>query len=1526
MKKKIIFICFLSVFVIGVTACGIYFGTKHRHTLEPIPDIEFTCLEDGSHGGTRCKTCGEILTKPEIIKAHHLIIDVDKEEPLCDVAGHESGKKCSVCGEIISGLEIIEALGHDLVHYDELAPTCTEDGHNAYDACTRCSYTTYEKVDMLGHDLVHHDGLSPTCTEDGHNAYDTCTRCSYTSFELLEKLGHNEVYTEENVIPATCLLDGSYEYVCTCKRCELELSRETVVIDKLGHDLLHHDYLDPTCTEDGHYEYDECTRCDYTTIVKIDMLGHNYVEDVCLQCGNIYGTKAYLEMTEVSGNYTINGCRDMNEIRIFTIPSYVVEINDYGLSNCINLSTLVIPNTVTRIGEGALSGCFSLSDISIPFTGEKRISVNSLNQYPLGYIFGETSYINSLAVTQNFYDTSLSSLSSAVFYLPADLDYVRITDCSYVPTGALWNCNMLLFVEIGNKTQTIADKALYGCGGLTNLVIPFVGNTRVSLNSVNVNPLGYIFGTKSYTGGVSTTQSYTSSGTTNTKSYYIPSSLVYVSITDPGVIPYGAFQNCTYLKNIELSDKTTDIGGRAFYNCSGINSIDIPNSVLSIGSSAFYKCIGFEELTIPSSVKTIGNSAFSGCSNLTSITLPLVGNSSTAENIFTNYFGDSTGVPDKLEMVTILSGTTSICDNSFKNCAMIKRIKLPNTLEVIGSSAFYGCSSLFDICIPNSVTTIGSSAFRKCVEMTDIYIPESVTSIGKYCFAGCTAIESLTLPIVGGDASINNLFIYSSSDTIPTTLKKIEILSGCTEIGDNAFESVITRSDLRVIIPQTISRIGDYAFSKCTSLVSFDTPFDTEEIGSYAFNGCTNLSTINFHDNLLTIGSYAFKNCSSLSSISLEDNVNEIGSNAFVNCSSLASVYLNYGLNLIGSYAFQNCTKLTSLAIPSTVTSIDNYILSGCTSLQSIALPLVDVNGASVSSFSYYFGSGIDSDDMPLLTDINILDGITIINSKAFGYWSKIEYITLPSTLESIGTSAFVGCHALQEIEIPNGVISIGKSAFSGCDSLKRITIPSSVTSIGAIVFDGCTSLINVYIPTSVTSIGVGIFRGCTSLQSFTLPFIGGDLTIEDLFIYSYSDSVPTSIKKIEILSSCTEIGDNAFERIIKRSDLEVIIPDTITRIGNYAFSKCTSLDFFKVPANVKEIGNYAFSGCTSLESLDLNEGLTTIGKYAFYDCNLLTSINIPSSVTSIGSCILYGCTSLANIRLPLVNASGEAVSAFSYYFNSQIASLTEVYIRDGITVINDSTFNGWKNIEYLSLPNTLESIGTESFFNCKALTEIEIPDNVTMIGESAFSGCSSLGKITLSSNLSSIGKSAFYNCSALTSITLPSSLTTLGEKAFQNCSLIKTVTIPSQVLTVGSYAFSGCTSLESVTMLEGITTIDSYAFNGCTALKTVDFADTITSIGSNAFASSGVTSINLPSELTYLGSDAFYSCKSLTYVRMHNKIETIGAQAFRNCSNLTAFYYTGTVNEWNLITKGSNWKTNTGITEIYCSDDTITL
>ncbi|MBR1747200.1 MAG: hypothetical protein IJ735_03180, partial [Clostridia bacterium] len=138
-------------------------------------------------------------------------------------------KRTCACGE--EETEEIDALGHDIVHHDGQAATCTEIGWAAYDACSRCDYTTYEEIEALGHDLIHHDGQAATCTEDGWEEYDTCTRCDYTTYQK---------------------------------------------INKLGHDIVHHAGQAATCTEDGWEEYDTCTRCDYTTYQKIDKLGHNY--------------------------------------------------------------------------------------------------------------------------------------------------------------------------------------------------------------------------------------------------------------------------------------------------------------------------------------------------------------------------------------------------------------------------------------------------------------------------------------------------------------------------------------------------------------------------------------------------------------------------------------------------------------------------------------------------------------------------------------------------------------------------------------------------------------------------------------------------------------------------------------------------------------------------------------------------------------------------------------------------------------------------------------------------------------------------------------------------------------------------------------------------------------------------------------------------------------------------------------------------------------------------------------------------
>lgn len=179
-------------------------------------------------------------------------------------------------------------LGHDLVHHEAKAATCTGIGWNEYDTCSRCSYTTYEEIPALGHELEHHAAKDPTCTEVGWSAYDTCTRCGYTTYNEIKALGHDKVHHEAKA--ATCLEIGWDEYD-TCTRCEYTTYEK---IPALGHDLVHHEANEPSCTDVGWDAYDMCTRCDYTTYKVIEVLGHDwksckrvddeYHEGVCSRC------------------------------------------------------------------------------------------------------------------------------------------------------------------------------------------------------------------------------------------------------------------------------------------------------------------------------------------------------------------------------------------------------------------------------------------------------------------------------------------------------------------------------------------------------------------------------------------------------------------------------------------------------------------------------------------------------------------------------------------------------------------------------------------------------------------------------------------------------------------------------------------------------------------------------------------------------------------------------------------------------------------------------------------------------------------------------------------------------------------------------------------------------------------------------------------------------------------------------------------------------------------------------------------
>ena len=390
-----------------------------------------------------------------------------------------------------------------------------------------------------------------------------------------------------------------------------------------------------------------------------------------------------------------------------------------------------------------------------------------------------------------------------------------------------------------------------------------------------------------------------------------------------------------------------------------------------------------------------------------------------------------------------------------------------------------------------------------------------------------------------------------------------------------------TCTDTDIVIPDTyeglpVTSIGSQAFSECDSLTSVVIPDSVTSIGYEAFNYCTSLTSVVIPDSVTSIGDHAFQSCDSLTSIEIGDSVTSIGDRAFYDCNSLTSVVIPDSLTSIGNYAFYNCYSLTSVVIPDSVTSIGDGAFSDCDSLTNVVIP----------------------------------DSVKSIGDAAFDGCDSLTSVVIPDSVTSIGDDAFSWCYSLTSVVIPDSVTSIGNDAFLGCDSLTSIVIPDSVTSIGEGAFESCTSLTSVVIPDSVTSIGDDAFSYCFSLTSIEVDeknerycSIDGNL---------YNKDATTLI-----------------QYAIGKTDTSFTIPDSVTSIGNSAFSWCSSLTSINIPDSVTSIGDYAFYNCSKLTSIVIPDSVTSIGNRAFYYCRSLTSVVIPDSVTSIGDHAFYSCNSL---------------------------------------------------------------------------------------------------------------------------------------------------------------------------------------------------------------------------------------------------------------------------------------------------------
>ena len=598
---------------------------------------------------------------------------------------------------------------------------------------------------------------------------------------------------------------------------------------------------------------------------------------------------------------------------------------------------------------------------------------------------------------------------------------------THIGDYAFNECSSIVSVNIPGTVTSIGDDAFCGCRALTSLVIPD------SVTSVPYSLCWGCYSLKSVTIG---------SSVTNIRDYAFRECYSLTSVVIPDSVTYigdNAFRDCISLMSVTLGSSLNQIYWGAFDGCYSLASVNIPASVTEIAQYAFYDCSSLKSVTIPDSVETIETDAFDGCLSLESIT---VGASNA------NYSSEG-GVlfnKDKTHLILYPAGKA---DDSYT---------IPGSVKYVDYDAFAKCTALTSVTIPDSVEKIDSYAFFRCTGLKSVTIPDSVTSIGEQAFDVCDSLASIT---VGASNTA-----YSSENGVLFNHDKTTLI-----------QYPAAKTDSTYAVPGTVTKILDFAFDGCRSLVSITIPGSVTSLGSYwVFDRCVSLTSITVDTSNTSYtsenGVLFSKDMSQLiryppakadASFELPDPVTDVFEGAFYDCNLLASitvgssnteyssedgVLFNYdktmlirypaakagasyampdSVDFIDDYSFSGNKNITSVSIPSAVWNVGDHAFSGCSSLASITV--------SKDNGSYSSDSGCLFDKL----------GKRLILCP-----EGIETITIGDKVAAIEKEAFAGS-GLKEVTFADGTnVVVTYGAFDNCSALTKIVIGETANPVFA--------------------------------------------------------------------------------------------------------------------------------------------------------------------------------------------------------------------------------------------------------------------------------------------------------------------------------------------------------------------------------------------------------------------------------------------------------------------------------------------
>jgi len=906
------------------------------------------------------------------------------------------------------------------------------------------------------------------------------------------------------------------------------------------------------------------------------------------------------------------------------------------------------------------------------------------------------------------------------------------------------------------------------------------------------------------------------------------------------------------------------------------------------------------------------------------------------------YFGKDKilNLPEKLEGIDSYSlGSSCFADNSY-----IEEVTFPSFITEISDYAFYGCSNLKEVVIPDQITKISYYAFYNCKNLEVVKLGKNLETIESQAFSSCN-----NLYVVYNDSNLELTLGNTNNGYVSYYAKAIIKKNEENPIKENGdFKYIISDNDVTIIqylgndkdivIPTFENKniiLDDYLFSENENIETVKLNDKVTTIGVRTFDGCTNLKKIDTL-NVTTVGNYAFNGCTSLEE-AIFTNVEDIPAYVCSSCYSLKNVKIPKAKS-IGSASFSDCYSLNQIILPESLESIyssgyyDSYkSFYNCCNLVEIInkSQLTITKGSSNNGLVASNAVSVitNESDSKLKVENNLIYINDNDNKILVGIDDKnAKKIIIPSTVTRINKYALYNTK-VEELELHtfDNYLSyyFGNYSYyySDCvpETLKKIVIGDEITSIPDHAFYSCRNIEQIVLNKNITNFGSYSFNGAGikevyydgTVNSWANIFIDGlnSNPLQDgaLIYFKDNDEYKLLSGKFELSSELTRINDYQFMGF---SFNELVIPKSVTEIGEKAFYNCKELEKVELSKGLNTIGEYAFAN-SGVQNINLVSTISYIDQYAFSN-SMLTNITIPASIGYISPYTFEKCRHLQNVIIE------EGIYEICEGAFSGCSLLFSVTFPKSLNTLGYDAFSGCENLDAALLKETsVLNIPDYAFCNCKNLRLISFNENLESIASTSFEGCDNLdckvyrnalyfgtdtnpyrwlvkartktiAECKVHPDCEKIFAGAFSSCNNLRRLVIPSSCTEF-EHCLDGVKTIESIELPYSFSdTFGNYLFRSnntyvTESLKNI-IINGGEAIPNNAFKDI-ELDSISLSDTILTIGDNAFQKTNAI-INVPSSVTTIGDYSYEGTKIEEFIT--GNVTSIGDYAFKDCICLT--------------------------------------